>query len=239
MKVVEVQNLTYSYSYKDMPIISDVSFSMDEGEIVGVLGPSGSGKSTLLRLLSGLEIPTKGSILIADKIVASKKQFIQPENRGVGMVFQDYALFPHMTVKENILFGLNRLPRKERKPRLKEMLELVHMESFENRYPHELSGGQQQRVALARALAPKPNVLLMDEPFSNLDQDLKGSIREELRMILKTANMTCIIVTHDRNDVDAICDSSIIFGEVPLSDGKCFECIYKTGIHFKQEQEVN
>ncbi|MGG3891344.1 ABC transporter ATP-binding protein [Metabacillus fastidiosus] len=239
MKIVEVQNLTYSYTHKGMPIISDVSFSMDEGEIVGVLGPSGSGKSTLLRLLSGLEMPTKGSITIAGNVVADEKKFMQPEDRGVGMVFQDYALFPHMTVRENILFGLNRLARKDRKSRLREMLELVQMEKFEKRYPHELSGGQQQRVALARALAPKPNVLLMDEPFSNLDQDLKGSIREELRMILKTANMTCIIVTHDRNDVNAICDSSIIFGEVPLSDGKCFECIYNAGINVRQEQEVN
>ncbi|MBU8880846.1 ABC transporter ATP-binding protein [Bacillus sp. FJAT-29790] len=209
MKIVEIQNLTFSFGRSGTPIIEDFSFSMNTGEIVGVLGQSGSGKSTLLRLISGLEIPRKGTIEIAGSPVVNEGLFIQPEDRGVGMVFQDYALFPHMSVKENILFGLSRMPRKERKPRLKEMLELVKMEEFENRYPHELSGGQQQRVALARALAPKPKVLLMDEPFSNLDADLKASIREDLLQILKKANMTCLIVTHDRNDVEAICDNSI------------------------------
>ncbi|MEI2400757.1 ABC transporter ATP-binding protein, partial [Paenibacillus phytohabitans] len=139
--------------------------------------------------------------------------FIQPEEREVVMVFQDYALFPHMNVRNNILFGLDRLPKKERKQRVKEMLELVKMEDFESRFPHELSGGQQQRIALARALAPKPNLLLMDEPFSNLDADLRESIRQDLQSILKKANITCIIVTHDRNDVEAICDRSIVFGD--------------------------
>ena len=155
----------------------------------------------------------KGTIKISDTTVVSEGVFIHPEEREVGMVFQDYALFPHMTVKDNILFGLSRMPRKDRKQRVDEMLELVQMENFEKRYPHELSGGQQQRVALARALAPKPNVLLMDEPFSNLDADLKESIREELRAILKKANMTCIMVTHDKNDVEAICDHSIVLGQ--------------------------
>ena len=155
----------------------------------------------------------KGIIKIADKIVLSESVFIHPEERGVGMVFQDYALFPHMTVKDNILFGLSRMPRNERMQRVDEMLELVQMEKFEKRYPHELSGGQQQRIALARALAPKPNVLLMDEPFSNLDADLKESIREELGVILKKANISCIMVTHDRNDVEAICDYSLVLGQ--------------------------
>jgi iron(III) transport system ATP-binding protein len=213
MKILEIENLTFSFSKKNPPVVNDFSFSVVEGEIVGILGSSGSGKSTLLRLIAGLEVPTCGRFKIARKLVVSEKIFIQPENRGVGMVFQDYALFPHMTVKDNILFGLSRLAKKERLVRLKEMLELVKMEDFEKRYPHELSGGQQQRVALARALAPKPNVLLMDEPFSNLDADLKESIREELRLILKMANMTCIMVSHDRKDVEAICDRSIIFGQ--------------------------
>jgi len=210
MSIVEIQGLTFSFSRKEEPVINDFSFLMEKGEIVGILGPSGSGKSTLLRLISGLEMPKKGTINIAGTTVVSEDIFIQPEKRGVGMVFQDYALFPHMTVKDNILFGLSHLPRKQRKSRLDEMLELVHMENFSERYPHELSGGQQQRIALARALAPKPNVLLMDEPFSNLDANLKESIREELGQILKKANMTCIMVTHDRNDVEAICDHSIV-----------------------------
>lgn len=212
MKVLDIQDLTFSFSRKTDPVISDFSFSINKGEMVGVLGQSGSGKSTLLRLIAGLEMPECGSIKIAGQAVVGKGVFVQPEDRGVGMVFQDYCLFPHMTVKDNILFGLSRMPRKDRKSRLIEMLELIHMEEYEKRYPHELSGGQQQRVALARALAPKPKLLLMDEPFSNLDADLKESIRIELRSILKKANMTCLMVTHDRSDSEAICDRSIFLG---------------------------
>ncbi|MFD1781034.1 ABC transporter ATP-binding protein [Fredinandcohnia salidurans] len=212
MNILEINNLTFTFSRKATPIIANFSLAIEKGEIVGILGKSGSGKSTLLRLISGLEMATSGSITIAGKPVFNESLFVQPEEREVGMVFQDYALFPHMNVRNNVLFGLDRLPKKERKQRVKEMLALVKMEEFELRYPHELSGGQQQRVALARALAPKPNLLLMDEPFSNLDADLRESIREDLQSILKNANMTCIIVTHDRNDVDAICDRSIVFG---------------------------
>ncbi|MEH7179539.1 ABC transporter ATP-binding protein [Neobacillus vireti] len=219
MSIVEIKGLTFSYSRKEDPVINDFSFSMEKGEIVGILGQSGSGKSTLLRLISGLEMPVKGTIKIAGTTVVSESVFVHPEDRGVGMVFQDYALFPHMTVKDNILFGLSRLPRKERNSRVDEMLELVQMKEFYKRYPHELSGGQQQRIALARALAPKPNVLLMDEPFSNLDADLKESIRDDLGLILKKANMTCIMVTHDRNDVEAICDNSIVLGQSNVSNG--------------------
>lgn len=228
MSIIEIENLSFSYSGKEEPVIREFSFSMEQGEIVGILGTSGSGKSTLLRLISGLEMPNSGTIKIAGQTVVSEKVFVQPEDRGVGMVFQDYALFPHMTVKDNILFGMSKLPRNKRKIRLKEMLELVHMDHFSNRYPHELSGGQQQRIALARALAPKPKLLLMDEPFSNLDADLKGEIREELGIILKKANMTCIMVTHDRNDVEAICDYSIVLGQPNVTDdpdGKKFYVI--------------
>lgn len=218
MRIVEIEGLTFSYSRKEVPVIKDFSFSMDKGDIVGVLGQSGSGKSTLLRLIAGLEMPFDGTIKVAERTVVGKGVFIQPEDREVGMVFQDYALFPHMTVDDNILFGLSRMPRKDRKKRVEEMLELVHMENFAKRYPHELSGGQQQRIALARALAPKPNVLMMDEPFSNLDADLKGSIREELGNILKKANISCIMVTHDRNDVDAICDYNVVLGQLKVSN---------------------
>ncbi|WP_102348128.1 ABC transporter ATP-binding protein [Bacillus sp. Marseille-P3661] len=209
MNVVEVRNLSFAYSRAKAPIIKDFDFSMKQGEIVGILGPSGSGKSTLLRLIAGLELPSKGTIILSEKTVVDEKTFIQPENRGVGMVFQDYALFPHMTVKDNILFALHRFKRGERLAQLKEVLDLVHMSGYENRYPHELSGGQQQRIALARALAPKPIVLLMDEPFSNLDANLKAAIRSELQDILKKANISCLMVTHDQLDVEAICERSI------------------------------
>lgn len=220
MSIVDIEGLTFSFSRKEAPVIKDFSLSVGKGELVGILGQSGSGKSTLLRLISGLEMPLSGTISIAGTTVVSNHVFIQPENRGVGMVFQDYALFPHMNVKDNILFGLSKMPRKDRKRRVDEMLELVQMEKFEKRYPHELSGGQQQRIALARALAPKPKVLLMDEPFSNLDADLKESIREELFVILRKADMTCIMVTHDRNDVEAACDYSIVMGQADVKNNK-------------------
>ncbi len=215
MKILEISGLTFSFKRTQEPVLKDFAFSVTSGEIVGILGKSGSGKSTLLRLIAGLEMPAVGTIKIAGTPVVNERLFVQPENRGIGMVFQDYALFPHMTVKDNILFGLVRMNRKNRIQRLKEMLELVHMEDFGDRYPHELSGGQQQRIALARALAPRPKVLLMDEPFSNLDADLKSSIRLELRSILKKTGITCIMVTHDRIDVEAICDRSISLSPVP------------------------
>jgi iron(III) transport system ATP-binding protein len=209
---VEVRELCFAYERKQPSTIERLSMEIDRGEIVGLLGPSGSGKSTLLRLLAGLEVPTEGQIRIMDRTVVDNGTFIPPETRGVGMVFQDYALFPHLTVAGNIEFGLHKMRKPERAARLREMLELVQLTSFENRYPHELSGGQQQRVALARALAPKPAVLLMDEPFSNLDADLKGTIRVELRDILRKADMTCLFVTHDYKDAEAICDRTITIG---------------------------
>ncbi|WP_410514251.1 ABC transporter ATP-binding protein [Paenibacillus sp. BR2-3] len=209
MSIVEIRNLTFSYGRRQAPVIDRFSFSMKKGEIIGVLGASGNGKSTLLRLIAGLEAPSEGEIRIKGATVVDPKTFIQPERRGVGMVFQDYALFPHMNVRKNIEFALHRMPGKERGKRLKEMLELVQLSEFQERYPHELSGGQQQRVALARALAPKPDVLLMDEPFSNLDADLRGAIRAELCRILKKEKMSCMFVTHDQQDVDAISDRSI------------------------------
>ncbi len=149
MSYIEVRNLTFAYAEKQPPVIDRFSLSLEKGEIVGILGPSGCGKSTLLRLIAGLEMPDKGAISVAGKRVADENRFVQPEKRGVGMVFQDYALFPHLTVRRNVGFGLHRLPKKERTARIREMLELVRMTGFEGRYPHELSGGQQQRVALA------------------------------------------------------------------------------------------
>jgi iron(III) transport system ATP-binding protein len=213
---VAIEGLSFRHAPRLPLIIDRFSFTMQQGEIVGILGASGSGKSTLLRLIAGLEIPAAGRITIADRIVVDERTFLSPEYRGVGMVFQDYALFPHLTVAKNIEFGLHRLSRTDRQHRLKEMLELVHLVGFEKRYPHELSGGQQQRVALARALAPKPTLLLMDEPFSNLDASLRASIRDELRGILRKAGMTCLLVTHDQADVDAICDRAVQLEEAAL-----------------------
>lgn len=207
---VEINDLSFRYRNNDREVIRDFNLSIEQGEIIGILGESGSGKSTLLRLIAGLETPSTGTFQIGEQHIFDTRTYLPAEKRGIGMVFQDYALFPHLTVAQNILFGLHHLPKKERYRRLEEMLALVSLEEFKHRYPHELSGGQQQRVALARALAPKPSILLMDEPFSNLDADLRVKIRKELRDILKKENMTCIFVTHDRDDVQAICDRTIV-----------------------------
>lgn len=216
MSYVVIEQLTFRFAGGQAAVIDDLSFTMSRGEIVGVLGESGSGKSTLLRLLAGLEMPESGSIAIDGHIMVNDRTFIDPEKRGVGMVFQDYALFPNMTIADNIVFGLHKFKKSERRTRLDQMLELVQMKEYENRYPHELSGGQQQRVALARALAPEPSVLLMDEPFSSLDAHLKATIRSELRQILQRANTTCLLVSHDQADIRAICDRVIHIKE----DGK-------------------
>ena len=207
---VDIKNLSFKYDNAKENVIDCFSMEIAQGDIVAILGQSGCGKSTLLRLIAGLEAPSTGEIIINNRTVVNNSIFIQPEDRGVGMLFQDYALFPHMTVLGNIGFGLHKLPKIKRRARINEVLELVNLKGYEKRYPYELSGGQQQRVALARAIAPKPAILSMDEPFSNLDADLRTKIRVELRDILKKENITCILVTHDRADVDAISDKVII-----------------------------
>ncbi|MGG4461846.1 ABC transporter ATP-binding protein [Brevibacillus porteri] len=209
MTFFEVKNLTFGYASGNGSVIRDFSLQMEQGEVVGLLGNSGCGKSTLLRLIAGLESPKSGRIQIYGKVLVDQGQFVEPEQRGIGMIFQDYALFPHLTVEQNILFGLHRLSKAERLVRLKEMLALVQLEGYGKRYPHELSGGQQQRVAFARALAPRPAILLMDEPFSNLDAELKTKIRDDLKRMLRAAKMTSILVTHDKADAETICDRII------------------------------
>ncbi|MFG0214972.1 ABC transporter ATP-binding protein [Brevibacillus porteri] len=209
MTFFEVKNLTFGYASGNGSVIRDFSLQMEQGEVVGLLGNSGCGKSTLLRLIAGLESPKSGRIQIDGKVLVDQGQFVEPEQRGIGMIFQDYALFPHLTVEQNILFGLHRLSKAERLVRLNEMLALVQLEGYGKRYPHELSGGQQQRVAFARALAPRPAILLMDEPFSNLDAELKTKIRDDLKRMLRAAKMTSILVTHDKADAETICDRII------------------------------
>lgn len=203
---ISIEDVCFSYSNSKEYAIDGFSMTIDKGEVISILGRSGSGKSSILRILAGLELPTKGTFTIGDNVLFNQNIFVHPEKRGIGLVFQDYALFPHMTVTENIKFGLFKLSHDEKKKRLKEVLELVELTGFEKRYPYQLSGGQQQRVALARALAPKPNLLLLDEPFSNLDAELQYKIRKDLRDILKKANITSIFVTHDENDAHALAD---------------------------------
>ncbi|MCO1604354.1 ABC transporter ATP-binding protein [Desulfosporosinus nitroreducens] len=206
----EIRGLSFRYKNSSVDNVKDFNLEMNQGEVTCILGESGSGKSTVLRLLAGLEFPLNGQMQINGKILFNEDKFVLPEKRGIGMVFQDYALFPHMTVEENIRFGLTNLSKQEKTERIREMLELVHLEDYAKRYPYELSGGQQQRVAIARAVAPKPSILLLDEPFSNLDAHLRQSIREELNGILKDTGMTSIFVTHDREDAKSIADQVVI-----------------------------
>jgi iron(III) transport system ATP-binding protein len=212
MTYIEVSGISFHYGQERGSVLNQFSMQMDKGEIVGLLGPSGGGKSTLLRLIAGLEAPHAGKIVLNGRTLVDGQRFVQPEKRGIGMIFQDYALFPHLTVADNIKFGLHRLPRKDRQQRLEEMLELIRMNDYRRRYPHELSGGQQQRVAFARSLAPRPELLLMDEPFSSLDSELKTTIRAELKELLRAAGITCLLVTHDKADTDAMCDRVTYLG---------------------------
>jgi len=188
------------------PAVHDLWLEVRGGELLAILGPSGCGKTTTLRLIAGLERPDAGSIEIAGVLVAGGARFLPPEERGVGLVFQDYALFPHLTVEENIAFGLHRLGRSERRQRVEELLQLTGLGPFRKRYPHQLSGGQQQRVAIARALAPRPSVLLLDEPFANLDAELRQRMREELRRLLRELGATVVLVTHDRDEALSLAD---------------------------------
>ena len=212
---MDIKNLQFTYHKASTKTVNDFSFTIKKGEVISILGRSGSGKSTLLRLIAGLEMPARGSFTLNGKKMFCENTFLQPEKRGIGMVFQDYALFPHMSVEENILFGLSKMSRREKKERVQEVLELVELEDFGKRYPHQLSGGQQQRVALARAIAPQPELILLDEPFSNLDTDLQVKIRGDLRRILKKAKTTAIFVTHNENDARALADRI-----VKIKDGK-------------------
>ncbi|MEO0769857.1 MAG: ABC transporter ATP-binding protein [Cyanobacteria bacterium J06649_4] len=194
------------------PAVSEASFELAEGELLGLLGPSGCGKTTLLRLVAGFEQTNAGEILLADRVVCSGKTHVPPEHRRVGVVFQDYALFPHLNVVENVAFGLKQLCRRGQLPKKQiqvlalEAINLVGLSGMEKRFPHELSGGQQQRVALARALAPRPPLILLDEPFSNLDVQVRLYLRQEVRDILKSIGASGIFVTHDQEEALAIAD---------------------------------
>ena len=196
--VIAVHCAGLTKSFASVRAVEDLELTVQQGEILALLGPSGCGKTTTLRLIAGFEVPDAGRVEIGGRLVSGPGVFLPPEQRRVGMVFQDYALFPHLTVAENVAYGLK--PGKERATRVKEVLALVDLRDVEERLPHELSGGQQQRVALARALAPQPEVLLLDEPFSNLDAGLRKQVREEVRDILKATATTAIFVTHDQEE---------------------------------------
>ncbi len=199
---IECHNLEKSFS--DVAAVSQLNLTLLPGRFMALLGPSGCGKTTTLRMVAGFETPDSGTISLNGQLVDSPTRRVPPEKRSIGMVFQEYALFPHLNVAANIAFGL---PRKtDKAARVKEVLSLVNLSGVEQRMPHELSGGQQQRVALARALAPQPSLILLDEPFSNLDASLRTQIRAEVRHILRQVNATVLFVTHDQEEALSLAD---------------------------------
>lgn len=213
MALLESRELSKKYAGNAHFALNNVSLSIHEGEIVALLGESGSGKTTLLRLIAGFEEANQGSLVVNGRTFIDQHNSLTPEKRNLGMVFQDYALFPHMTVEKNIAYGIK---HKDKKGTVTDMLQLVGMIDFAKRFPHQLSGGQQQRVALARALATQPYVLLLDEPFSNLDEALKEQVRNDLKRILKKSNTTAIFVTHDTRDALAVADRIAMLKEGKL-----------------------
>lgn len=208
---LEIKNLSKIFDQNELPAVHDVSFSLEKGEILALVGPSGCGKTTTLRMIAGFEHPDSGSVILDGRVVADGRRFTPPEQRGVGMVFQEHALFPHLTVIENVAFGLAGQPKESASQKAAKMLSLLGLERLSNRYPHELSGGERQRVALARAVAPQPIVLLLDEPFTGLDADLRKQVREEVRVILKAIEATAIFVTHDQEEALFMGDRLAVF----------------------------
>lgn len=195
-----------SVAYQQRVAVQDVSFELGAGQIGCLLGPSGCGKTSLLRAVAGFEKIADGQISLRNQLVSAKHSHLEPEKRRVAVVFQDYALFPHLTVAQNIAFGLHKQSSEQKRQRVNELLMLVGLIGYNSRYPHALSGGQQQRVSLARAMAAKPDLLLLDEPFSSLDAELRDELAKELRAILKHENTTALMVTHDQNEAFAMAD---------------------------------
>ena len=209
--LLRVRDLHFSHGSK--PVLRGVDLELSEGEVVFVVGSSGCGKTTLLRLIAGLEVPAKGSIELKGAPITGKGTMVPPEKRPIGMVFQGLALFPHLTVAANIGFGLNKVGKGERQRRVQEELKAVGLEGLDQRYPHQLSGGQQQRVALARSLVLRPKVILMDEPFSDLDSRTRAQVRNEVARILQEHGTAAIIVSHDREDACHLGDRIAVMEE--------------------------
>jgi iron(III) transport system ATP-binding protein len=203
---LHIDQVSIRYPRNPAPAVQAVSLSLDAGQLGVLIGPSGSGKTTLLRAIAGLEHPEAGRILLGGDVLDGPGMQIAAEQRRIGMVFQDFALFPHLTVGANIGFGLRNVSAQQRHQRVQEMLDLVGLAHLQQQFPHQLSGGQQQRVALARALAPQPRLLLLDEPFSSLDVELRERLAEDVRTILKQAGITALMVTHDQMEAFAVGD---------------------------------
>jgi iron(III) transport system ATP-binding protein len=206
--VLTLTRVSKRYGPGGPPAVDRLTLAVGRGQILALLGPSGCGKTTTLRLIAGFEAPDEGEIVVDGRVVADGRRglTVPPEQRGIGVVFQEYALFPHLTIAENAGFGLRHLDRRARAERVQAVLDLVGLADLGARYPHELSGGQQQRVAVARALAPAPAIILLDEPFSNLDADLRAQMRDEVEKVLRGTGTTAVFVTHDQEEAFTIAD---------------------------------
>jgi len=226
MSALNVQQI--SVQYQQHTAVDKVGFALQQGEVGCLLGPSGCGKTSILRAIAGFEPITSGSITLGQQRLADPHKNLPPQQRKVGMVFQDFALYPHLTVWDNVAFGITNQSKQAQTERVASLLSLVGLETFKDQYPHQLSGGQQQRVALVRALAPSPELLLMDEPFSNLDITLRQSLAEELRQIVKAANITTILVTHDQTEAFAMADSIGVMHQGHLVQWGGAESLYQT-----------
>jgi len=228
--LLELNNIECRYN--NLVVVKDLSLKLAKGDIACVLGPSGCGKSTILRAIAGFEPLHHGDIRLDNKEISSRKALLAAEKRKIGMVFQDYALFPHLTITENIEFGL-KLPKSQKKQKVIQMVQLVDLAGYEERYPHELSGGQQQRVALARALAPEPSLLLLDEPFSNLDTELRNRLSLDIRNILKSLDISAILVTHDQKEAFSMSDQIGVIDSGRIQQwGKPYDLYHEPNNHF-------
>lgn len=225
-------HLAYATDEGLRTVVKDLSLALTQGEIGCLLGASGCGKTTVLRAIAGFEPVRAGSIRLGERVLSSPDKWVEPEHRQVGMMFQDYALFPHLSVEKNICFGLRRYRRQQQRERVQSMLELVGLADKAKHYPHELSGGQQQRVALARALAPEPSLLLLDEPFSNLDIDTRERLAFEVREILKKTGVTALLVTHNQAEAFAIADQIGI-----MHDGGIVQWDTPYGLHHQPKND--
>lgn len=228
MSALEIHGIGRSFG--GIAALSDVTLDVAKGEIICLVGQSGCGKSSLLRIIAGIDVPDRGRILLNGQPASGPDAFIEPENRNIGFVFQDYALFPHLTVEQNVMFGLKGIPKAEARKRAADVIAQVGISHLSGRHPHMLSGGEQQRVALARALAPKPDILLMDEPFSNLDRGLRERVRDETLSLLRQTQTTVIMVTHDPEEALSAGDRVVL-----MKDGRIVQQGSGYDIHDRPE----